>query len=1420
MSVQTEALRCPACDHREVAPVGARCPRDGKVLVVDDGPADPLVGRTLDGRYVIVGLLGRGRAGRIYRALILASGREVALRVLRPALARGAGLADRLSKAAPRLATVDHPGVVVPFANWVSANLHCQATEKVPGGALETLFGADPRRWVLVTAEILATLAAAARKGLVHLHLTPQKIRIVELPDGGLLPRVLDFGLSKVQLSVWQALGVLSPLARKFMAPELAETDGDTRADVYAVGQLLWWMMTDGRPDEPERRQATPPGLAAVARRATADEPGERYATADEMRRALLALLRTPEALWRAPDDDAETQASIRVACTACAWSLHGPGPAFDTALDRLVDRLVDEGDLEAGRARVFRRLVARSDVLLCETPDTPPHVARICPACGSAHSVRLTAIGAMAHCVTCGYRLPESKLDAVVPQRSALRGAAAFSPADGTLLIEEGSISARLEAGDLGVPLPRRPASFHYAGNLDAPLRVTVSPRHPPALPAGFVYCGLLDGPPMPDRTPRPLVEPGHVAEVDLRGWPPALDDPEGARYGVVFEGRGARRVLRTFTIRPLPRVKISLVFEGEAPREMGQSLLTVARGAPFSLTLMADATLPPLEGIEIILDGRDEQWRVPLELKSAERKQTGALPRIPAGPALSFSGLVPRDLPVGRDVRVTLTARFQRTLGQLNLLGRWRITALSASGTEMPAAMLELVVGEQSPVPLAADRAVLVELRGGVERTVGLEVRARDLPAACDLALRAEGATVDERLTCTHREGSLSIWKARATFGPDGPGPVTVFLEIGRSRIAYPVTVVAPPRIQATVLWDVRDELPFVHLLGPDRPIVAARPWPGAQQARVHLRAIGYPVDVEVIDAPDRGTPTDLGALRLEPSTHQALTLDIGGELRLRVAGVDGGAPAIYIVRLASPVTDVQPLQLVEGDVVAIDRVVAGHVETRVLHVSNALPEPLEVAAVEAEGIPWMQIVRAEAAGGGAITSRHPQRLDPSGHTPLVLHIAPPAALPASEDPVEGNLLLWVPGLAAPVRVPVGVRQIVAVETLPGPLALDLGAMRIVARVATPDGPQTWRGRLGLDEMGRADPAQGVRAIARRLSRGLGMRPGQIHLVCPTGSPFSERQQLAVMLTESFGGVEVDITLDQATASALGALEAQIKDDPDYATQELLSVDIGARTTDIARIQAAMGVDGRWQVWVRSRAVSHDAGDSFTRLLADEVMRPVVAEALSELAGDAGKKGAWYSRARSRRNTTGKVGGWYARARTGARQMELVNAADHPGDLRVARSERAFHRIVEGVKRAFGENDVVELEMLDTFQGALDDLLVTTPRGLEALTPEARERLGRVEIDRAAYAPLVQKALDALFTRIGRLIADGGVQRVVLCGYSVHLPALLEAAQSVFSGQHLRIVPESLAARGAFWAASGKAGVRWVGEPVELDG
>lgn len=1418
MPIETEALRCPVCDHREVGPVGARCPREGRVLVVDDGPADPLVGRRLDDRFVIVGVLGRGRAGRIYRALALETGREVALRVLRPALARGAGFAPRLAAVVPRLRAVDHPGVVVPFATWTSGNLHCQAAERVPGEPLESLFGADPRRWVLVFAELLAALDAAARHGLWHLHLTPQKVRLVPLPDGGLLPRILDFGLSAIPLSVWQALGVLSPLARRFMAPELASAEGDHRADVYAAGALLWWVMCDGAPDEPDRRQAAPPGLAAVADRACAADPAARFADAGAMRHALLAILRAPEALWRVDAPDAALT-GIRVTCTACAWSLHGPGPRFDAALDRLVERLEAQGDLDPGRERVFRRLMARADLLLCETPDRPPHVARVCPACGSTHSVRLTAIGALRHCVTCGFRLGESKIDAVITQREARRDAAVFGPTDGALLVEEGSISARLAAGPLGLPLPRRPAAFHLAGNLTDALRVTVSPRHPPALPVGFVYCAPLDAPPMPDRSPRPVVEPGHVADVDLYGWPPAIEAGEALHYGVIFEGRGARRVLRSFAIRPLPRIRASVVFEGETPREMGEALLTVARGAPFSLTLMADAVLPALEQIELALDGRDARWKVPLELKTIERQQTGVLPRIPAGPALSFAGLVPRDLPVGRDVRVTLTAGFERTLGRMSLVGRWRITAAAASGTELPAPSLDLTLADRPPVALAPDRAALVELLGGAERTVALELRARDLPPGADLELRAEGAAIDERLTCTHREGALSVWRGRLTFGPDGPGPLTVLVGLGRTRLTFPITVVAPPRIEATIVWDARPDAPFVHRLGPDRPLINARPWPGATRATVNLRAIGYPVDAVAIEAPEAAEPAEIGPLRIAPDAHAAVTLELGAELRLRVEGVRGGAPAVYVVRLAQPITDVQPLRLVEGDVVAIERVVAGHVETRVLDLSNALPEPLELAAVEAEGLPWMQIVRAEAAGGGGISSRTPLRLDAAAHTPLVLHIAPPAALPASAEPVEGALVLWVPGLAAPVRLPVGVREIVAVPTLPGPLALDLGAMRVVARLATPDGPQTWRGRLGLDAEGRADPAQGVRGIAHRLARGLGMRPQAIHLVCPTGSPFSERQALAVMLTESFGGVEVDITLDQATASALGALETQIKDDPDHATQELLSVDIGARTTDIARIQAAIAADGRWQVWVRSRAVTRSAGDRFTALLADELLRPEVAEALSALGGDEPKGGGWYNRAAGARRRTGKVGGWYARARSGGKAMNLASAAEHPGDLRVARSDRAVFRLAEAAKRAFGEAPTVRLDALETFAGALDDLLCDTPAGLKALSPEARARLGEVELSRAVYAPIVKAALDELFARIGRLIADGGVQRVVLCGYSVHLPAGLEAAQTAFSAQHLRIVPESLAARGAFWAASGKAGVRWVGEPIDLD-
>lgn len=1439
MPSNTEALRCPVCDHREVGAVGARCPRDGAWLYVDEGPPDPLVGQILDGRFVIVGVAGSGRSGRIYRALMTegdagadprsaigrgpeATGGEIALRVLRPALARGAGLAEKLARSVPRLAQVDHPGVVVPFADWISGNLHCQASEMVHGPSPAALHGADPRRWVLLCAELCAALAAAARRGVFHHHLTPQKIRVVELEDGTLLPRVVDFGLAAIPFSTWQALGVLSPIARRFMAPELTAVPGDARADVYSVGVLLWWLMTDGHPEDDSRRPEAPAGLAAIADRAAARDPADRYPDADALRAALLALLTHPEALWQAPADRAAAEdadpaiaPSPVVDCTACAWALHAPGPRFDEGVEAIAARLAAAGLLDSTRERVFRRLMARADLLLCDAAAEPPHVARICPDCGATHSVRLAAIGALRHCATCGHRLPDSKLDAVIHQRPARPGHAVFDPTSGALRLDPIAVSARLELAGRSAPLPRRPATFHLADPGAGPLRITVSPRRRPALPAGYLRCAPADAAPGLAPDPRPLVDPGHLADVPVEGWPPALAPGDAIDYAITLTAGDQRAELRRFTVRPLPRVRASLVFEGEAPRDLGDALVTVARGAPFTLTLVADAALPPLDTITITLHGPDGRYTVPLEIRTHDRRATGVLPRIPAGPALAFTGLVPRDLPVGRDVRAELIARFHDTLGAMRIAGRWRVGATSSSVAPIPPA-LQLIIDDLPPIALAPERAVPVPLAGAVDRRVTLEIHARELPAV-ELKLKADGPTIDEMLTCVARDGASSTWRARVTLGEDSPGRLTLSADIGRSRVTWPCHIVAPPRVEATLTWDARPDMPFRHLLGPDRPLAIARPWPGARQARVHLRALGYPVDLEAIDAPEGQDPVDLGPLRLDPRQWQALTLGIGGELRLRVAGVQGGRPAIDLIRLARPVTATQPLQLVEGDVIAIDQVTAGQVDTRRLHLSNALPEPLHLAAVTTEGLPWIQIVRPDADGGGPIDSRDPLRLAPNAHTPLTLHIAPPADLPAAEDPVEGALLLWIPGLAAPVRLPVGVRRIIAIAPLPGPLALDLGALRIVARVATPDGPQTWRGRLGHGPDGRPDPERGVRAIALRLSRGLGMRPAAIQLVCPTGASPAERQALAMLLTESFGGVEVDITLDQATASALGALEAQLKDEPALTDIELMTVDIGARTTDVARIHARLQ-DARWQIDVRRRAVSHRAGGHFTRLLADELLRPAVSEALTALAGESDKKAAWYNRASTGKRRTGPAQGWYARARTGGRQVDLAAAADHPGDASVARSEAAVERIAEALKRAFGDRAEVQLAELETFDDTLDELLVDAPEGKKALTPEARARLAALVLRRDDYEPIVRAALAELFGAIAPL--TDGAERVVLCGFSVHLPACLEAAQSTFSSVHLRIVPESLAARGAWWAAAERASVRWAGEPIVLDG
>lgn len=213
---------------------------------------DPLIGQVVDGRYEVLSRVARGGMATVYRALDRRLEREVALKIMHPHLADGASGSDfvaRFRREARAAARLTHPGVVGVYDQGVDGETSYLTMEFVDGTSLRRRMAeAGPLSVgeALATAEaVLDALAVAHRSGVVHRDVKPENVLLAT--DGRV--KVVDFGLARAltdasQTSTGTVLGTVA-----YLAPELV-THGtsDARTDVYAMGILLFEMLTGRQP--------------------------------------------------------------------------------------------------------------------------------------------------------------------------------------------------------------------------------------------------------------------------------------------------------------------------------------------------------------------------------------------------------------------------------------------------------------------------------------------------------------------------------------------------------------------------------------------------------------------------------------------------------------------------------------------------------------------------------------------------------------------------------------------------------------------------------------------------------------------------------------------------------------------------------------------------------------------------------------------------------------------------------------------------------------------------------------------------------------------------------------------------------------------------------------------------------------------
>lgn len=278
---------------------------------------DPLIGKVVDGRFKIIGVIARGGMGKVYRAEQAPLGRICALKVLSPKYEgdRDPEFHKRFFLEASIAAKLTHPNTVTVFDYGQSDEIYYIAMEFVDGKTLHRVLRQEgpfnEARTCHIARQICRSLREAHGMGVVHRDLKPGNVLLAQHGDEGDNVKVLDFGLVKdvtgeAEELTQQGLFMGSP---KYMAPEqIVGAEVSARTDIYSLGVMLYEMLCGKVPfdkgpgvgtlmshvnDPPPPMEQYNPNLsiteemAGIVYKCLEKDPQNRFATMDELLAAL-----------------------------------------------------------------------------------------------------------------------------------------------------------------------------------------------------------------------------------------------------------------------------------------------------------------------------------------------------------------------------------------------------------------------------------------------------------------------------------------------------------------------------------------------------------------------------------------------------------------------------------------------------------------------------------------------------------------------------------------------------------------------------------------------------------------------------------------------------------------------------------------------------------------------------------------------------------------------------------------------------------------------------------------------------------------------------------------------------------------------------------------------------------------------------
>lgn len=301
-------------DSRAIAWTDHICSRNDRCMAtaIAAREATATAGDEIDGRYRIVKCIGEGGMGTVYLAEHMLIKRRVAVKILHPEFANDATVIERFMNEARAAGTLGHPNIVESTdMGFTAANVPYIVFEYLEGSLLtDEIYrcgGMPVPRAARIAQKMASALQAAHSAGIVHRDLKSDNIFLTDKDDAMDHVKVLDFGISRfLEVDDEQTKRGMIMGTPEFMAPEqiIAPNSVDGRADIYALGVILYEMLAAKRPfqsDDPRtllhrivhndppplERADVPPSLLELIMSLLQKEPADRLPTMTAVEAAL-----------------------------------------------------------------------------------------------------------------------------------------------------------------------------------------------------------------------------------------------------------------------------------------------------------------------------------------------------------------------------------------------------------------------------------------------------------------------------------------------------------------------------------------------------------------------------------------------------------------------------------------------------------------------------------------------------------------------------------------------------------------------------------------------------------------------------------------------------------------------------------------------------------------------------------------------------------------------------------------------------------------------------------------------------------------------------------------------------------------------------------------------------------------------------